>query len=189
MKRTHVISGTYLSIFDQIKIQTDSNNNRKYIEPPVDILELDYDNGIEFIGYDIINDTECKKPEFADATFNRTSLSDIPRLYYNPHETPSPKNVFFYIVGSRIYFVGLENVNVKYLEGGFVGAINPNTLTSFDTKIELDSRLMETLITQVISLGYFALRVPKDRKNDGTETEIQQPVKTPPQPVNVKSDG
>jgi len=180
-------SGQYLSVYAGVPIEVSTENippdiikNRKYITLPESIFDYDMDGGIEYISYWMETEKENCEPLFTQITFNRTTPGESGRLYLSDYEKPKSENPFFYRVGCRIYFLGIECINPKTVEIGIYSTIRPVT----DEETDLSKPLKfpeETLIIlkrQVLDLGRFVLMMPEERVNDGIDTENQKQVPT-----------
>lgn len=170
-------TGRYLNIFTGVTVQqsaisTNPNlvKNRKYIDLPKSVYDIMYEKGIDYICH--TQDATCP-PEFLNVYFQPTSPSMAQRLTYSPYETPSPKNPYFYRVHDKIYFLGLETVNVRSLEIGLYTTLDLKTnLINLDDEVDLTEEHIAMLRLEILQLGSFSSAFPKDDKNDG-ENETQ----------------
>lgn len=166
-------NGTFLSIFDNVPVTVSNNSQapdvvagRKWVQLPEPLVELPNDGGVDFISYTF--DTGCcDEPSWLRVPFQRTTPAAAHRLMLNPYEKPSPENPYFYVVGSKIYFLGTECVTMHDVELGLRTNKVPNTPCKLDDPIDIPEHLMETLIAQVANMGRFLLAYPSDRTNDG----------------------
>jgi len=173
-------SGAYIHAFTGIPIQIVSSGNnpndiagRKRIVLPEAIYDYDNDGGIEYISYwdeEAVSVDYIHPPEFTNRTFIRTKPIETERLYMNEFEKPSPRNPYFYRLGTYIYFLGIERVDVQTVEIGIYSTFDPLTDIDLDAKFEFPEELLLILKRQVLDLGRFALKIPEDRKNDGEDT-------------------
>lgn len=193
LKETNRIAGSYLSVFDSVPILTaidagNPNRHDKYIVSPDNILDLDRDRGIEYISYSEADPDCIYGPGFTRLHFTLTTPAEAQRLYYRASERPSPTNPYYYRknVGQgtaseekRIYLLGLEKVNIKLLEIGvyrakvFSEIEDIGSTSGMDMVIDLPSDLIEQAIFDILNMGRFALMMPRDRKNDGTDIANQ----------------
>ena len=157
-------SGAYLTVFNNVQINIDTENGYKYIDLPSDIMDFNFDDGISYISYGVCVD-DCD-PIFTSVQFTRIKPSAARIIYYTEEEKPSPSNPYFYRVGNRIYFLGLECINPCGLEMGLFLTINPD-ICDLDEDIGIPDELIPVLIRQVLDLGRFVLAMPTDRINEG----------------------
>jgi hypothetical protein len=170
-------TGRYLNIFTGITVQTSNTStnpnlvkNRKFINLPKSVYDIMNERGINYICH--TQDGSCP-PEFLGLYFQPTYPSFAQRLTYSPYETPSPKNPYFYRVHDRIYFLGIEAVNVRSLELGLYTTLDLKTnLIDLDEEVDLTEEHIAMLRSEILQLGSFSSAFPKDDKNDG-ENETQ----------------
>ena len=169
-------SGAFLHTFSKIPVLTyasvsnpDQVNNRKYIILPKSIYDYNKDGGIEYISYYIEDDKPSCPPPFTKQTFTRTTPSTSQRLYYTIEETPSPTQPYFYRVGSHLYFLGIECVEVKHVEIGIYNTFDPLTTIDMDAELDFPDETLIILKRQVLDLGRFTLMLPQERVNDGAD--------------------
>lgn len=169
-------SGAFLNIFTGIpvlELQASQNPNavefRKHFILPTSIYSFNNDKAIDYVAYYSPGDPGCA-PKFTKVIFNRTKPSIAHRLYMNKYEKPSPNNPFFYRAHEYVYLLGIENVNVKFIEVGLYTTFNPLTQINLDDPFDFPEELLAQLKRKVIDLGRFALQVPGDRTNDGSDS-------------------
>lgn len=179
------ISGSFLSIFTGIPVKTVPNDinpnlveNRKFIEAPVGIMDLERENGIHYISYDIAATGCCNQPPFTMVQFSPTTPAQSRLLYMNKYTSPSPNNPYFYRVGNYIYLLGIECINVKELEIGLYSYGDPKTICNLDEEIGIPEHLIPVLKASVLNMGVYAMKIPGDRKNEGTDTSVTPSNKT-----------
>ncbi len=186
----------YLTRFCSVPVYTDANcKNQKYIDIPTDVFDMDNDKGIQYITYNYDTGCCCTGPNFSQVQFQPTSPGESMRLQMDEYERPSPKQPYFYRVTginncdnvNRIYFLGLECIDVSDVEIGIVCSQDPSQVCNLDEEIPLPEWLIEELITRVLNLGRFILISPQERVNDGsdlTRRSVNQVPKTEtPQPT------
>jgi len=177
-------SGSYLSIFPDVLVKTATASTtpnivvgRKYIELPAQILDLDNDTGIDYITFHGTLDSQS--PTFSSITFTRTTPRKARRLYMSTYENPSTtKNKAFYLVGDIVYLLGIENINIQYVEVGLKTIFSLTGLydTATGKYINADSidkdlpvnEFSDEIIKEVITLARFGLAIPEERDNDGS---------------------
>lgn len=162
--------GMYLSVFDSVPVKMDTAHTpvRKYIELPEDIYDFPFEMAVNYITYCINSGDCCQGPAFAQANFTPTTPLKSRRLYFGPYEKPSPSNVYFYRVGDKIYFLGIECIEVKCLEAGLYTALDPTQVCDLDEEIPVSADQIEIIKFQVMKIARFATLIPKDLVNDGT---------------------
>ena len=175
LKKGSWISGKYLNIFTNIPIiipVVNFNPNiiagRKYIKLPATVMDLEYENGVEYMTYDIGSTGCCNEPSFTMVTFSPTTPGGAANLYGDPYTKPCPRNPYFYRVHDYLYLLGIECINVKDLEIGIYTYADPHLICDLNGEIDLPEHLIEVLKRTVIDMGVFALKIPTDRTNDGT---------------------
>ncbi len=167
-------TGAFLTVFDEVAVTTTSVSsknevkNRQFIKLPQCIYDYDKDGGIEYISYSLEKDMPGCPPAFANTTFTRTTPSLSERIYYNKYEKPSPRNPYFYRVHDHIYFLGIEKVDIQKVEIGIYTSLDPLTSVDLDKEFDFPDELIIILKRQVLDLGRFALLMPSDNVNDGT---------------------
>lgn len=170
-------SGAYLSVYPDVPVEVAESNkernlvkNRKYIKLPSVIFDYNRDGGIEFISYYLDEEIKGCPAPFVNQTFNRTTQSEVQRIYFSKYEKPSPENPYFYRVGEYIYLLGIECVDVKAVEIGIYSTLKPITEVDIDDSFEFPEELLIQLKRQVLDLGRFVLMMPKERTNDADDS-------------------
>ncbi len=168
-------SGSFLSVYDGVPVEKQQTSklpneikDRKYIRLPRTIYDYDMDGGIEYISYCLEEAQEGCPPPFTNVTFDRTTPGKSQRLYFSKYETPSPSSPYFYVVHDYVYLLGIECVDIKSLEIGIYSTLDPITEIDLDAPFPFPDALLIVLKRQVLDLGRFALMIPEEKKNDGT---------------------
>ena len=144
-------TGMFISTFSSVTVQTDTSlKNRKYIALPAVI-------------------------SFAQTKFNRTTAQKAEALYYDDDSKPTPANPFFYRIGNRLYFLGLECVNVSDVEVALFTALDPSDFCDLDTEVPVPDDLLPHLKQEVLKMGGFVMMVPQERINDGANRQQNIP--------------
>lgn len=166
-------TGLTLSIYTNIPVlraKADANPNivagRQYFLLPETIYDINGDSGIDYITYDLGD--ECT-PEFTSVTFQRTTPSKAKRLYYSKYETPTPSNPYFYRVGNYIYLLGVECIDIPYLEMGLKTVFDAFKQCGLDEPLPIGEDMIADITKQCLEIGRFALLVPVDMTNTGSE--------------------
>lgn len=188
LKSQHILkrdSGAFVSTFTNIPLLLSTNSvdrnlvkDRKYFVLPETIYDFDNDRAIEYMCYVSDGGPHCP-PQFTRQTFTRTSPKLAERLYYSRYEKPSPKNPYFYRIGNYIYTLGLENVDVKFLEVGLYTALDPLTKINIDEYFDFPDELMTILRRNVIDLAKYSYVFPQERANDGENTTADKQINVP----------
>lgn len=177
---------SYISTFYPVTVHTD-DKGRKYIDLPVQILDLKHEAGIVYITYNF--DTCCCGGDpLSQVNFQPTHPSKLRLLDMDPYTKPGPKNPYFYRIGdkvngvsvNRVYLPGLECVDVKDVEIGILASMDPRQVCDLDDNIPLPDELIHDLITEVLQLGRFVMMVPDERLNDGADTSKGDVPRVPP---------
>lgn len=178
-------SGAFLSVFPDVPVMIDTNSEgrnkikgRKYIEIPTTIYDFNNDRGIDFLSYESPGGPLCP-PQFTKQTFTRTTPKEAEVLYFSKYTSPTPKEPAFYRVGERIYLLGIERVNIKFLEVGLFTALDPLAKIDIDSYFDFPDELVSILRRQVLDMARFSYVFPQERQNDGDDTISQKPIQTP----------
>ena len=169
-------SDLFTSTFNSVPIQVDEKG-RKYIDLPVQIMDLPNNAGIVYITYN--SDTcKCDGPMFAQVFFESTSVAGVQHLYLDEYTTPTSKRPYFYRIGhkidgvnvNRIYLLGLECIDVLDLEIAIKASIDPENICSLDEIIPLPDERIQELTNEVLKLGKFIMMMPNEMVNDGDDS-------------------
>jgi len=175
-------SDLFTSTFSSVAVKEDTKR-RKYIDLPVQVMDLPNNGGIIYITYNE-ETCDCAGPAFAQVWFQGTSVGAVQQLYMDEYTKPSAKNPYFYRVGhradstdvNRLYLLGVECAPVKTVELAVKSSIDPRQICDLDADIPLPDELIQDLITGVLQLGKFIMMVPEETTNDGAdETEPPTP--------------
>lgn len=202
LKSQHIVkrrSQAFVHTFVDVPVETvavtinpGTVEGRKRITLPNVVYNFDLDRGVDYISYWVNEEVDDKcPPRFTKFTFTRTTPKESSRLYFNDDEKPSPANPYFYVSGNRtgnnfVYFLGVEKVEVKFVEIGIVSAFDPLTTISLDDPFDFPDELLAVLKRQVLDLGRFALLLPEERKNDGEN--VISPAEIPTQKLVSVND-
>ncbi len=170
-------SGAFVHEYSQLPVLTDAVTGRKYIEIPGNIYDFDLDGGVAYLSFDYTLDG-CS-PTFTSVKFTHTTPAKSIRLYYTEDEYPKPDNPYFYRIGNRAYFLGVECINLSMLEGGFYSTFNPEIACSLDDEFDFPVELYPILQRQILDLARFGLQIPNNRKNTGN-FELDELMETVP---------
>lgn len=158
-------SGAYTYTF-MVDVLVDPSNGRNYFELPAAIYDFDKDGGVDYITYP--PEWNLSEPMFAGVTFTRTTPTKAGRLYYREDEKPTPNNPYFYRLNSKIWLLGVEQINLISVEAGLKTSLAPNDVNvDIDQPFDFPQDLIPTLKRQVLDMGRFVLMIPSDLKNDG----------------------
>jgi hypothetical protein len=163
-------SGAFVYRFDNIPVLVDSITGRNYFELPAAIYDFDKDDGIDYIIYPPTMDLSL--PMFASGNFVRTTVAKAQRLYFREDERPSPANPYYYRQNKYIYLLGVEEINLRFVEAGLKTTLDPASLTTdIDAPFDFPSDLIPVLKRQLLDIGRFVLQIPADLVNDGAAFE------------------
>lgn len=173
-------SGAFMTTWPRIPVveptttqQVGIVSGRKYIELPSGIFDFDKDAGVEYIAYESDGGPGCP-PRFLVVRFERTSPSELIMLAGNPHTKPSPMRPYWYRTKNLIPLVGIENINVPFVEMGLYSTIAPVDEIDFDAPFDFPEELMSVLRREIFGLGQFILQVPSSRLNIGDDPDAGQ---------------
>lgn len=175
-------SGSYLATFTNLptSMQFDGANNtlrnKKYIELPANIFDLDRDGGVDWLAYDKTIKDENEKVIFCEPIyFQRSTLIQLREMGANGHERPSPDSPYFVRVNNLLYLAGIEVLPKVILNGAFFITENPYIGEMLlDDTILLNDEQIADVVAQVLALGKWALMQPKDSTEEGTDLRIPQ---------------
>lgn len=169
-------TGKYLSTYADVEIKFDNNFNpaRKYIDLPAKVYDFPEEQAISYITYCFESEDCCDGPQFSLVNFMPTTPERSMRLYFNEYEKPTSKNPYFYRVGERLYFLGIECVNVECVEVGLFSSLDPGVICDLDQEISISDEQIVLLKYEVMNIGRFAMQIPKERINDGADSTTQQ---------------
>jgi hypothetical protein len=154
-------SGLTTSIFNTIPVLIEPLTGRKYIIIPASIYDTDGDGAVVYISYNYSVDPNA----FSYVTFSRTEPSFVQRLYWTEDEKPAPDNPYFYRAGNKIYLLGLECIDVQFVEAGLKVSLGGDPC-DLDEEFNFPPELLPILQRQILDLGRFVLQIPADRTND-----------------------
>jgi len=141
---------------------------RKYIELPASVFDFDKDGGIDYIAYQSDGGPGCL-PEFEFQKFERTTPGEARLLTWSPYAKPSPTQPYYYRTKNYIPLLGIENINVQYVEVGIYSTIESITTIDPDAPFDFPEELMAVLRRQLLDLGRFVLFMPSIRENIGSD--------------------
>ena len=196
-KKQAVESGGYLTIYPDVPVLSATANadpaaandfsglvaGRKYFELPESIFDMHYDMGINYISYQDFTGT-CQ-PSFAGVRFLRTTPAAAHRLYYSEYEKPTPSNPYFYRTKGIVYLLGIESINVPYLEMGLITTFNPFDNVLLDEPLYVGEEFLADITKNVLELGRFVMLTPSADTNDGTDSVTGQGAKQRVASVNA----
>jgi hypothetical protein len=168
-------SDLFTSTFDDIPVLTDTKG-RKYIDLPVQIMDLPNNAGVVYITYNE-ETCNCAGPAFAQVWFQGVNLGSVQHLYLDEYTKPSSTNPYFYRVGhkvdgsgvNRLYLLGVECIPVKTVEIAVKSSLDPKKLCDIDEEIPLPDEMIQDLVMQVLQLGRFIMLMPKEVTNEGED--------------------
>ena len=161
-------TGAYLTKFAGVPVLKDGA--RQYIVLPASIYDLVNEKGIEYISYDLPNNTPAA---FTQTFFQFVKAAEAHRLYYSPYERPTPKNPYAYRESSRVYLLGTEHVSLKTLEMAIYAAIDPRiTVANLDEQTGLNEEQESQVAMEVLNLGRWVLSIPTYRVESGSDSRM-----------------
>jgi hypothetical protein len=183
-------SGLYTSTFSSVPVQMDSKG-RKYIDLPGSIMDLTDERGIVYITYNHETGNCCSGPAFAYTQFSPTTPSKSRLLNWSTYLKPSTTNPYFYRIGDkidgenvdRVYFLGLECINISDVEIGLKCSLDPSSVCELDEQIPVPDERIEELMKAVLELGRWVTLLPNERINQGSDNpELTSPPMAAPRP-------
>ena len=97
---------------------------------------------------------------------------------YREEEEPSSTNPYFYRIGNKIPFLGVEDVPITTVEVGLFTSIDVTDVNlDIDQAFDFPNDLIPVLKRQVLDMGIWVLNVPSDLRNDGADTQPEVPQK------------
>lgn len=177
VKKTN--TGAFLSTYTAITVNKTTTStapdvvaDRKYITLPSNVYDFNNDAAIEYISYELDTCTD-NQPAWTQVFFQRTSPRKAYRLKYNAYEEPTPSNPYFYRVKNNIYLLGIECVQVATVEIGITASMDPTDVCDIDDEVRMPDELIPILRAEVLALGRFALQIPRERVNEGSDMTTQ----------------
>jgi len=177
-------SGAFLTTFAEIPVLVSDvvGDNlvryRKYFDLPDCIYDFNEDKGIAYISYSVDPELPDDLPPLTQVNFARTTPAALKSIYMNPDTKPDEKNPYFYRSSGRIYLLGLDCIDIDYVEVGLYLTIDPVTEIDLDEDFEFPEELLSVLKRQVLDMGRFALLIPNERINDGNDSTPSNRVPT-----------
>jgi len=108
--------------------------------------------------------------------FTRTTAKMATRLNYSLYEVPSLTNPYWYRHGNYIGYLGLNKSSVTTVEVGIITAFDPFDPHDIDDNLDILTEYADEIFKDMIELGRFALLIPSDRVNDGSNVIEQEQV-------------
>lgn len=186
-------SGAFLTTWTSIPVieptitsQTGVVAGRKYITLPSAIFDFDKDGAIDYIAYQSDGSAGCP-PEFEFVNFERTTPKEARMLTFHPQTKPSPKRPYYYRTGDLMPLLGIENINVSFVEVGIYSTIKQIDEIDPNAPFPFPEELMGVLRMQLLNLGRLILQVPSQRDNIGDNPTNNENTAIPTQkiaPVN-----
>lgn len=168
LKKLHIEkrdSGAYVVPFT-VDVEVDPYNGSNYFELPTNIYDMHKDRGVEFIAYPATFDSDFSN--LAGTLFTMVNRGEIRRLYFREDEKPSPSNPYAYRLQDRIYLIGVEQINLTSVDVGLYTTFDPANLNmDIDQPFDFPQDLLSILKRQILDMGRFTMRLPKDLMNDG----------------------
>ena len=168
-------TGAYLTIMPSVPVvkatvttTPDIIAGEKYCVLPRAVLDLDMDKGIDYITY-ARNDYPDNVDLGVIGRFTRIQSSQSRRIYYSKYETPSMNNPYWYRHGNYVGFLGIGNANISTVEMGLITAFDPFTTHDIDDTLHIMTDYADEIFKDMVEMGRFALLVPGDRTNDGSD--------------------
>lgn len=171
-------SGSYLATFTDLptKFQYDGANNllrnKKYIELPENIFDLNRDGGVDWLAYSkVIKDENGKVCYCEPIYFQRTTLIEAREMQFNPYEKATEDNPYFIRINNLLYLPGIEDTQNIKLDGAFFITESPyiNDI-SLDDEVFLNDEQIQEVLVAVLSLGRFVILIPEEQVEDGADT-------------------
>jgi len=141
---------------------------RKYLLLPATIFDFDKDGAIDYISYISDGSPGCP-PEFEFVNFERTTPKEARWLNFHPQTKPSPKRPYFYRTGDYFPLLGIENINIQFVEMGIYSTIKPIDEIDPNAPFTFPEELIGILRRQLLDLGRFILVIPSGRTNEGDD--------------------
>lgn len=168
-------SDLFTSTFSHVPVQTDANG-MKYIDLPVQIMDLPNNAGIVTLTYNI-DTCKCSGPTFAQVWFQPIGMGAVQHLYLDEYTKPSSKNPYFYRIGhqvdgvgvNRLYLIGIECIDVLDVMIALKATLDPKSVCNLDDQMPFPDEMVQDLMMQVLQLGRFVMLMPNENLNDGQD--------------------
>lgn len=187
------MGGGSLSVFPDVEVHIPTSNTtpnivtgRKYVIIPAVILDIDGDRGIDYVTYHY--KANGNVPVFTRITFSRTTPRLATRLSKSVYEAPSPIRPYWYRLKDYIVLLGVEDINIKYVEiglrlsfnafGGVNGAMGSvmdycSSDDTLDYPLDVDE-YGDQIMKELLTIARYGLSIPEDKTNDGSGDYNQQ---------------
>lgn len=163
-------TGAFVTSFSTVTIQTDTTlKDRKFIDLPATIYDLDNEKAVKYITYNFKTGECCSGPNFSQVFFQPTTHAKSHILHKSKFSIPTPKRPYFYRSLERLYFLGLECVDVSDVEVGLFTSLDPTKVCDLDEEVQLPDDLVQVLTFEVLNLGNFMKLQPKERINEAAD--------------------
>ncbi len=157
--------------YPSIDALVDPDTGRNYCVIPTSIYDMEDDKGINYLSY--AAQLDLNSPTFTSVIFTRVSPAQARRLYMSEDEKPSAKNPYFYTSGDRIYFLGCEQINLTTVEAGlYTNLLAYDTAMDLDVELDIPQELIPTLKNELLIMGLFVSKLPKEYDEQVKETAI-----------------
>lgn len=175
LRRLHIgqtDSGRFMETYDDIDALVDPSTGRNYCVIPASIYDMKDDGGVVYLTYKA--QLDLNSPVLTSVLFTRTTPGEARRLYMSEDEKPAANNPYFYRSGDRLYFLGCEQINLTQVEAGLLtNLLAYDTTLDLDTELDIPQELIPQLKTELVGMGLFITKLPKDYKAEIKEQAIQ----------------
>lgn len=192
LRMQHIVkrrSGAFLTTFVLPVLSDPLFADRRYVELPHSIYDLDLDAGVQSLSF---YEQSGSRPEFTRVELFRTDPSRFHSRWMSEYERP-PRQRYFWREGKRLWFDGLSvGANIPNIEAKLYTTLPTvqelDAQSLLDVPLEFPRELMAPLMQAVISMGRFALALPGQHlTNDGTNRPAAMTLGKPEKTMSVNN--
>lgn len=162
IKKGNVATDRFL-VETTVDLVEKEGNGKKYFVLPYEIFNLFDNKGIHFVGY--TEDSECD----VSIPFGRTTVSKSRTLYLDNYTAPSLDNPYFYLLGNKVFVLGLECSTVEQLYVVLMTTIDTSSVCSLDEKVNIPEEKIGLVYRYVLDLCKFKILTSSDLINNGSD--------------------
>ena len=175
-------SGAYLTRFVLPVLADLVFTERRYVDLPKSIYDINLDAGVESLCY---YKPVQGRPEFALVTFFRTDPSTSRSRNMSHYQKAGLDHPYFWREGGRLYLDGVHN-GLKNVEAHLYTTLPDVNDVKPDQPFDFPKELLYPLKRALLDMGRFVLALPGEHLiNDGTNRPANQATGDPGKTVSV----
>lgn len=171
---------THVSTFT-VPLLTDPAYERRYFAMPGPVYNLPNNGGIEYIAYFRLGLPPNCPPQVARVQYSPTSWRELPMLYADPIQAPSPERPRYIRTPTVTWLFG-QDTQIATIEVGLYLSFSPITTIDIDADLDISPDMLFNVRRMVLQQGNWLMLQPHERLlNDGRANNVGQPPRpTPP---------